>query len=75
MESKHKTRAELEEHWLTLSEKDWKCTAQKRFGIAYVRPMLNELDGLNHATDRLLELCQDAEKAAGAVREPDEDDE
>ena len=74
MESRHKTREELAEQWEALTQKNWQCVAQKRFGTTYVAPMLAELDGLNRATDHLLTLCQEAESAAGAIRDPNEDD-
>ena len=70
-----KIHTELEEHWDELLSKHWKCEAQKRFGSAWIAPMLAEIRELDCATEELLDLCEDAVTAAKSVREPDEIDE
>ena len=75
MKTIDKIHTELEERWDELRGKHWKCEAQKRFGSAWMAPMLAEIRELDCATEDIHDLCEEAVTAAKSVREPDENDE
>lgn len=74
MHTIQKLQTELQEKWDTLRQQHWKCTAQKRCGLLWFAPMLDQIESLDSAADELQELCRESEQIANSVREPDEND-
>lgn len=75
MNAIQKLQTALQDHWDILRQQHWKCTAQKRFGMLWFAPMLEQIEALDSAADELQELCQESTKIANSVREPGENDE